>query len=230
MNDQLPSTRKEAMKKLIGGLESNGNYNIMVGGKKAPLTDMTVGEVLDMQSKMEGNTAAGKYQIKESTLRSLVYKPGKKEGTYSDELRNPSDFNLDTPFDEAAQEWAADAILERRGWSDFEAGKITDKQMATNLSKEWASLPDPSKGANVSHYGGDGAHDNPTRASSDDVFKVLNVIETQGGMHGQRQPIAPPVAGEGTQRPSPIQGNSGGAPMRQDALRGGHPHPSSLRR
>lgn len=228
--NNLPSTRKQAMKKMIGGLESNGNYNIMVGGKEVPLTTMTIGQVLDMQSEMGGDTAAGKYQIKESTLRSLVYKPGKEKGTYSKELRNPTDFNPDTPFNEAAQEWAADAILDRRGWSDFEAGKITDKQMATNLAKEWASLPDPAKGANASHYGGDGKHDRPTRASADDVFKVLNVVETQGGMHGRSQPIAPPMAGEGAQRPSTIQGNSGGTPMREDALRGGHPHPSSLRR
>jgi muramidase (phage lysozyme) len=228
--NNMPSTRKQAMKKMIGGLESNGNYNIMVGGKEVPLTNMTIGQVLDMQSKMDGDTAAGKYQIKESTLRSLVYKPGKKEGTYSKELRNPDDFSPDTPFDELAQEWAADAILDRRGWSDFEAGKITDKQMATNLAKEWASLPDPAKGTNASHYGGDGKHDNATRASTDDVFKILNVVETQGGMNGRSQPIAPPMAGEGAQRPSPLQGNSGGAPMRQDPLRGGHPHPSSLRR
>ena len=226
----VPSTKKEAMKNMIGSLESNGNYNIMVGGKKAPLTNMTIGQVLDMQSKMDGDTAAGKYQIKESTLRSLVYKPGKKEGTYSKELRNPDDFSPDTPFDELAQEWAADAILDRRGWNDFEAGKITDAQMATNLAKEWASLPDPAKGANVSYYDGDGSHDNATRASADDVFKVLNVVETQGGKYGRSQPIAPPMAGEGAQRPSPVQGNSGGAPMREDPLRGGHPHPSSLRR
>jgi muramidase (phage lysozyme) len=230
MTKQLPTSRKEAMKKMIGGLESNGDYNIMVGGKKKPLTSMTIREVLDMQSKMDGDTAAGKYQIKESTLRSLVYKPGKEKGTYSDKKRNPSDFSPDMLFDEAAQEWAADAILDRRGWKDFEAGKITDKQMATNLAKEWASLPDPAKGANVSHYGGDGKHDNATRASTDDVFKVLNVVEAQGGMHGISQPIAPPMAGEGAQRPSPVQGNSGGAPMRQDPLRGGNPHPSSLRR
>ena len=51
-----------------------------------------------------------------------------------------------------------------------------------------------------------------------------------GGMNGRSQPIAPPMAGEGTQRPSSLQGNSGGAPMREDPLRGGHPHPSSLRR
>jgi GH24 family phage-related lysozyme (muramidase) len=48
--------------------------------------------------------------------------------------------------------------------------------------------------------------------------------------NGRSQPKSAPMAGEGAQRPSTIQGNSGGAPMRQDPLRGGHPHPSSLRR
>ena len=214
MSNQIPTTKKEAMKKMIGGLESNGDYNIMVGGKKKPLTKMTIREVLEMQSKMSGDTAAGKYQIKESTLRSLVYKPGENAGEYSDKERNPSDFGPDRLFDEAAQEWAADAILDRRGWSDFTAGKITDKEMATNLAKEWASLPDPAKGANVSHYGGDGKHDNATRASADDVFKILNVVETQGGMNGERQPIAPPLAGGSPQRPGALQGYSGGTQMR----------------
>ena len=214
MNKQIPTTRKEAMKNMIGGLESNGDYNIMVGGKKKPLTEMTIGEVLEMQSKMDGDTAAGKYQIKESTLRSLVYKPGENAGEYSDKKRNPTNFSPDMLFDEATQEWAADAILDRRGWKDFEAGKITDKQMATNLAKEWASLPDPAKGANASHYGGDGKHDNATRASTDDVFKILNVVEAQGGMNGISQPIAPPMAGEGAQRPGPVQGYSGRPQMR----------------
>ena len=47
---------------------------------------------------------------------------------------------------------------------------------------------------------------------------------------GRSQPIAPPMAGEGAQQPSTIQGNSGGTPMWEDPLRGGYPHPSSLRR
>ena len=224
----VPKTRKEAIKQMIGGLESNGDYNIMVGGKKLPLTDMTVGEVLKMQEAMEGNTAAGKYQIKESSLRSLVYKPGKEAGTYSDKLRNPTDFNLDTPFDEAAQEWAADTLIDRRGYKDYVAGKISDKKMAENLAKEWASLPDPYKeGKNTSYYGGDGSHDAPTRASVDDVYKVLNIVETS---RGEPRPIADPLAGAGDPRPSEIQGDSSGTPMRQDALRGSDINTSRLER
>lgn len=211
--NKLPSSKREAMLGMIGNLESNGNYNIMVGGKHVPLTGMTVGEVLDMQSGLKGDTAAGKYQIKESSLRSLVFKPGKEAGTYSKKLRNPSDFNLDTPFDEAAQDWAAGVLLDRRGFKDFEQGKMSDTELAHNLAKEWASLPDPKKeGQNVSHYGGDGKHDNPTRASVDDVFGILNVMEVKKPtiveeQNVERRPIAPPVAGESSSRPSPIQGN-----------------------
>ena len=221
------SAKRQQMLKMIGTIESDGNYNIMTGGKKVPLTEMTVGQVLEMQSGINGNTAAGKYQIKESSLRSLVYKPGKKEGTYSDELRNPTDFNLDTPFDEAAQDWAAGALLDRRGFKDFEEGKISDRELAKNLSQEWASLPDPDKGSNVSYYGGDGMHDSPTRVNVDDVYNVLNIME---GRRGELRPQPDPVARESNQRPSPLQGDSGGTPMRQNALRGSDINTSRLER
>jgi muramidase (phage lysozyme) len=221
------SAKREQMLKMIGTIESENNYNIMTGGKRVALTTMTVGEVLEMQAKMKGNTAAGKYQIKESSLRSLVYKPGKDEGTYSDKLRNPTDFNLDTPFDEAAQDWAASTLLDRRGFAEFEAGNLSDRELAENLSKEWASLPSPGKGSNVSYYGGDGMHDNPTRVSVDDVYGVLNIME---GRSGGLRPQLDPVAGEGVKRPSPLQGNSSGTPMRQDALRGSDINTSRLER
>lgn len=211
------SAKREQMLKMIGTIESENNYNIMTGGKRVPLTKMTVGDVLEMQAKMNGNTAAGKYQIKESSLKSLVYKPGKDEGTYSDKLRNPTDFNLDTPFDETAQDWAANALLDRRGFAKFEAGNLSDRELAENLSKEWASLPNPGKGSNVSYYGGDGMHDNPTRVSVDDVYGVLNIME---GRSGGLRPQLDPVAGKGVERPSSLQGDSGGTTMRQNALRG----------
>jgi muramidase (phage lysozyme) len=205
------SSKREQMLKMIGTIESENNYNIMTGGKRVPLTDMTVGDVLDMQSKLKGDTAAGRFQIKESSLRSLVFKPGKEEGTYSDELRNPSDFNLNTPFDEAAQDWAASALMDRRGFKEFEKGEITDKELAASLSKEWASLPHPDNGTNTSYYGGDGKHDNPTRVSTDDVFKVLNIVE---GRRGELKPKPSAVAGEGDSRQQPLQSNSSGTPMR----------------
>ena len=173
------SAKKQMLLDTIKTIESDGNYNVMVGGKRVPLTDMTVGEVLEYQKGLKGNTAAGAYQIKHDTLMSLVYKPGQNEGEFSDQLRNPSDFNLDTKFDEAAQDWAASALLNRRGYKDYQNGAISTEEMVQNLSKEWASIPDPAKGERKSHYSGDGTHDKETRVSTGDMFKVLDVVEAR---------------------------------------------------
>lgn len=185
--------KKQMLLDTIRTVESDGNYNIMVGGKQVPLTDMTVGEVMEHQRGLKGNTAAGAYQIKLDTLMSLVYIPadvkknpdGTKETVYAKnedgslKLRNPSDFNLDTKFDEVAQDWAASALLNRRGYEDYQNGAISTEEMVQNLSKEWASIPDPAKGERKSHYSGDGMHDKQTRVSTGDMFKVLEVVEAR---------------------------------------------------
>ena len=81
------------LKELIASKESDGNYNVLVGGDEANLTGLTVRAVLELQDHMKENdyksTAVGKYQMIKSTLESLLYKPG------TEELRNPNDFNLD---------------------------------------------------------------------------------------------------------------------------------------
>ena len=71
--------RSEAVKNLIASGESNGNYNIVVGGGTYPLTDMTVSEVMQLQKKLIGEkkgSAAGKYQIIYQTLAEILGKTG----------------------------------------------------------------------------------------------------------------------------------------------------------
>jgi muramidase (phage lysozyme) len=159
-------SKRQAAKELIASRESGGDYNVMYGGKKSPLTRMTIGEVIAYQEmlakKGEASTAAGKYQIILKTMKDLNKK-------------NPNDFGSDKLFDEKAQEWAADTLMDRRGWKDFEAGKKSTEDMALALSKEWASLPNPSTGA--SYYDKDGL--NKSHHKVEDVFKVLNVIEAR---------------------------------------------------
>ena len=192
------SQKRDELLRVIGSAESNNNPNIMVGGKKVPLTDMTVGEVLKYQKGLKGNTAAGQWQIKHDSLMSLVHIPTDviyekdadgnvkepkkvKEIKYAKDsdgnlkLRNPTDFNLDTKFDATAQKWAANALLDRRGFKDYEDGLVDDATMATSLSKEWASLPDPSKGTNTSFYSGDGTHDRDTKVSVQNMYDLLNL-------------------------------------------------------
>lgn len=164
----MSNTRKQATKDLIAKHESGGDYNVVYGNKKMPLEKMTIGEVIawqEMQAKQGAKSAAaGKYQIITKTMKDLS-------------RRNPEDFGPDKLFNAEAQEWAADTLLERRGWSDYEAGKKTDEEMALDLAKEWASLPDPSTGR--SYYDGDGL--NQSHHAVTDVLKVLNVIEARPG-------------------------------------------------
>ncbi len=159
-------SKRQAVKELIASRESGGDYDIMYGGKKTPLTRMTIGEVIAYQEmlakKGDRSTAAGKYQIILKTMKDLS-------------RRNPTDFGSDKLFDAEAQEWAADTLMDRRGWKDFETGKKSTKDMALELSKEWASLPDPSTGA--SYYEKDGL--NKSHHKVEDVFKVLDVVEAR---------------------------------------------------
>jgi len=160
------SSKKQAVKDMIAKHESGGKYNVVYGGKEIPLEKMTIAEVMAWQDMMSKDgaksTAVGKYQIIGKTMKDLS-------------RRNPEDFGPDRLFDAEAQEWAADTLLERRGWSDFEQGKKTDQEMALELAKEWASLPDPSTGK--SYYEKDGL--NKSHHQVEDVFNVLNLVEAR---------------------------------------------------
>lgn len=120
----------EQLKASFSKGESGDDYNRLVDTpthpKRIPLTNMTVGEVLDFQKGMlragNASSAAGKYQIVSTTLRSLV-----REGVVK----------LDEKYDENTQERLADALLERRGFNDFMAGKLPAKKFLKNLGNEW---------------------------------------------------------------------------------------------
>jgi muramidase (phage lysozyme) len=161
------SAKKEAIKEVIASKESGGDYEVVFGGKKIPLTQMTIGEVIAWQKEQAESgatsTAAGKYQIILKTMQDLA-------------RRNPKDFGEDRLFDEKAQEWAADTLLNRRGWDKFESGKITDEQMALALAKEWASLPDPNTGK--SYYAKDGV--NKSHHTPEHILSVLNLVDASG--------------------------------------------------
>jgi muramidase (phage lysozyme) len=129
----------------IGKKESNGNYNILVGGKTEPnLTNMTIAEVLEYQRGMRQrgheSTAVGKYQIIRGTLESLI-----KEG-----YAGPDD-----KFSASIQDRLAVGLLKRRGLEKYQAGKLSKDQFADNLSKEWASLP---YNTGQSYYAGVGSN------------------------------------------------------------------------
>lgn len=158
---------------LIGGIEAPKGYNQVYGGSKLstpkPLTQMTVSEVQAWQNQSvragSASSAAGRYQIIRGTLGGLV----------SDGILDPNE-----RFDEAAQDRAAVALMERRGLSQYQNGQITERQFAQNLSQEWASLPvairdkkgRPAKGQ--SYYAGDGL--NKSLTTLDSVLKAVRSI------------------------------------------------------
>ena len=151
--------------------ESGGDYNIVYGGikikdrPKKPLTQMTIGEVLDWQDSIDRfypSEASGKFQIMEDTLRGLYKEAG---------------LSLKDLYNETNQRTLAIALLKRRGLDSFMSGKVTLVKFADNLSKEWASLPctikdrqgRPAKGQ--SYYAGDGL--NRSHVSIQDFLNVV---------------------------------------------------------
>ena len=130
--------------------EAQGNYNIFAGDKSTAdrkLTNMTLKQVI----KAQGNKAAGAYQFKPETLRTLMKDLGLK-GTEK--------------FTPAFQDVLATRLLERRGLNDYLAGSLPADMFALNAAKEWASLPvlTPTKGRvgpvepGMSYYQGYGSN------------------------------------------------------------------------
>lgn len=159
---------------LIASKESGGNYNVVFGGKKVNLTDMTVNEVLAWQKNYvrqgSPSSAAGKYQIISKTLEGLKREMG---------------LSGNEKFDESMQDRMATVLLERRGYSKYLAGQLDERTFMKNVAAEWASMP--KDGSGRSYYAGDGLNKslvNPAtmvaamRATKDDA---LTSTFAQGG-------------------------------------------------
>ncbi len=160
---QATATEAAPLLDKIGELEGNNRYDIEYGGGTVDFPNMTIQEVLDHQDKRKKagakSTAVGKYQFINKTLAELV-------------KRNPKDFPKDRMFDKATQDELASILLKRRGYDKFKAGKITRDEFVKNLSKEWASLPNPSTGK--SYYDGDGL--NHSLMSTDDLRAIVDAL------------------------------------------------------
>ncbi len=160
--------REGGLKKLLNFAESS-DYNQLVyplvnyrkiAPSKAPLTDMTLQEVLDYQTQMTKSkkypsNAVGKYQIIQSTL---------KEGIKTLKL------NLNDKFDEKTQDRLYEEWLigeKRKAIRDYISGKSNDLNAAMiEMAKEFASFPVPKDmqgnsqfvKAGQSYYAGDGVN------------------------------------------------------------------------
>jgi muramidase (phage lysozyme) len=122
----------------IGKIESAKGYNYEYGNKAIDLSNMTIQEVLDHQEKRrkEGavSSAVGRYQFIHKTLKDLVK-------TKNGEEKNPKDLPLNAKFTPELQDKAATILLKRRGLDKYLSGKISPEQFATEIAKEWASIP-----------------------------------------------------------------------------------------
>jgi hypothetical protein len=162
----------EPLLSLIRSVEAPRGYDDYFRGVSAPpprrLTTMTVGEVLAWQESIDSTSpseAAGAYQIMEDTLRDLV-----RRGVVSTSER----------FDRATQDRLALALMERRGLSQYRAGRISQEQFAQRLSMEWASLPAITRdrsgrpATGQSYYAGDGL--NKSLVSQQQFLNAVRVI------------------------------------------------------
>jgi muramidase (phage lysozyme) len=143
---------------LIGRIEANGNYNAVFGNANSTrdLSQFSVRDIQRMQylhGRRTGSSAFGKYQFIRKTLRNLL-----------DDLDIPDS----AKFTPELQDELALELLERRGLSKWEAGKISTEKFLDNLSKEWASLP---YHTGRSYYAGDGL--NKSLVSRAEVRKAL---------------------------------------------------------
>jgi muramidase (phage lysozyme) len=121
----------EAIKNLIASVESNGgDYNVAVGGKRYPLTDMTINEVMKLQRELKAGpgSAMGKYQVIYGTLAEAVAKLG---------------ISRDDKFDAATQEKIGEYLIMKRGFGQYAKNPTQEgkERFLANLAAEWAGLP-----------------------------------------------------------------------------------------
>lgn len=126
---------------LIGrteGTDKGEGYNETLGygaftGGKVNLESMTLDQIDQLQTRMLSHpdnkwdsSAVGRYQIIRTTLR---------------DLRRDLGLSGDEKFDRRMQDQLGMALLEKRGLSAWQAGRMSDAEFINSLAKEWASLP-----------------------------------------------------------------------------------------
>lgn len=146
---------------MLGRAEGAG-YNTVFSNAEGDYgwtpTNMTLREVFAAQktlAKDTGSSAFGKYQVIQDTLKSAVKALG---------------LPLDTKFTPQVQDQIATWLMEKRGYSKWKAGKITNEQFLNNMAKEWASVPTTS---GRSYYAGDSMGNNATKGGRDFAAYIL---------------------------------------------------------
>jgi len=121
----------------------NGMPDTINGKPTDPITNLTIGEIKQVQEIMKTNnsmsTAMGKYQIISKTLPEIQAACGLSD---------------DTIFSPEIQDMLGTKLLDRRGFNKWISGSknkngepaVSDQDFQTGLAKEWASIADPQTG------------------------------------------------------------------------------------
>lgn len=155
----------DALLDFIAKVESDGNYNAVIGNphQDQDLARQTIRQIYSLQAtlsrKSGRSTAVGRYQFLNQTLRILV---------------SHNSITETTKFTPELQDRLALQLLRRRGYNKWQHSLITDVTFAHELSKEWASFPDPLN-RGKSHY--DGVAGNHAAYSLDQVYDVLAALK-----------------------------------------------------
>jgi muramidase (phage lysozyme) len=155
----------DALLDFIAQAESDGNYDAVIGNARSSinLAALQLHRIYGLQSFLlhttGRSTAVGRYQILRKTLKELVTRYSIAEKT---------------KFTPEFQDHLALLLLKRRGFDKWQRNVITDVTFAHELSKEWASFPDPlNKGK--SHY--EHKAGNHAAYSLDQVYEVLAALK-----------------------------------------------------
>lgn len=137
-----------ALLDLIGRAEAPGGYDAVHGAipqalrPPRPLTQMRVSEVIAWQKSIRSrvvSTAAGRYQMIYDTLGWAADRLGARSWT----------------FNAVTQDALAMELLRRRGWDEYQAGRLSWSEFGLRLAQEWAGLPVPTgPSAGQSYYAG----------------------------------------------------------------------------
>jgi hypothetical protein len=153
---------------LVARGESGGDYNVYntgkagVAGPKLNLSDMTVGEVMELQAQKKV-FAAGKYQVIPSTLQEAV---------------STLNINKSQKFNSTLQERIFKDYLisaKRPAVAQYLNSPVDDPKLLRNavksMSLEFASVADPDTGR--SHY--DGSGNNSASITAEEMATALRV-------------------------------------------------------
>jgi muramidase (phage lysozyme) len=116
-----------------GHYPSGSGYDVAYGYRAtpAPLSQMRLGEVDELQSQMGRPAPMGKYQILQSTMGDLRHDLGLK----GDEIFSPD-----------LQDRMARHLLEKRHWNEYVDGRENARGFQRRLASEWDSIAMPDTG------------------------------------------------------------------------------------